>query len=533
MAPGNFLAPFCFSFLWVGRKCTCAVIDQQAERLAFIAGLGVCPGCFRHVSVWAGVLNNSVKRGMPEILTRLGAHSDRRAACRRRRHLALSGLLAAGMMLSAAVATGAAQAQQPASQTLAARQQQLLQATLADPQNLDIAFEYAMVSARLGDHEAAIGTLERMLVYAPGLPRVQLELGVLYMRLGARDMARNYFESAISGPNVPPEVSGKVQHFLAAIEEQEAPAKMSGVVIAGVRGQTNANAAPENRIVNLNGRDFTLDDAGTGKGDFNAFLSGNVHFSYDLASQGDRLEADLIFYGARYGDISRLDTEMAEITFGPSFNLGRFGIDDARLGLYGIANGIRLDGANYAGGFGAGSRFAMSLNERAGVSARAEVRQSWYNDTAKQPNLSARAGYALRVSAGYQYRLTGAFTARVTLLGDVVTANKAYKSNTDGGFSIGGNYRFAAPFKLSATPWALDMEAGYLHRAYNEPDTLVNSSKAQRDNEGWVRTSLVMPFGSEGKTALNLTGELRRQQSNYDLNDYTNASGMISVMRRF
>ncbi|WP_186415076.1 tetratricopeptide repeat protein [Pannonibacter sp. P2PFMT1] len=415
---------------------------------------------------------------------------------------------------------------------LAARQQQLLQATLAQPQNLDIAFEYAMVSSQLGDYEAAIGTLERMLIYAPGLPRVQLELGVLYMRLGAKDMARNYFESAISGPNVPPQVTERVNYFLAAITDQEAPAQMSGVLTAGVRGQSNANAAPGGRIVNLNGTAFTLDDAGTGKADINAFLSANVRFSYDLANQGDRLEADLIFYGARYGDISRLDTEMAEITLGPSLNLARFGVEDARLGLYGIANGIRLDGANYAGGLGAGLRLAANLSERAGLSARAELRRSWYNDTSKQPNLSDRAGYALRVSAGYQYRLTGTFTARITLLGDVVTASKAYKSNTDGGVALGGTYRFAAPLNLSTAPWFVDVEGGYLHRSYDAPDRLINRNKAQRDNEGWLRTVLTMPLG-EGKTAVSLTGELRRQQSNYDLNDYTNASGMLSVMRRF
>lgn len=78
----------------------------------------------------------------------------------------------------------------------------------------------------------------------------------------------------------------------------------------------------------------------------------------------------------------------------------------------------------------------------------------------------------------------------------------------------------------------MDVEGGYLYRAYNEPDRLINRNRAQRDNEGWLRSSLTMPLG-EGKTAIGLSGELRRQQSNYDLNDYTNASGMLSVMRRF
>ena len=40
---------------------------------------------------------------------------------------------------------------------------------LQDPSNLDVAFEYASLSSQVGDYEAAISTLERMLIFAPKL----------------------------------------------------------------------------------------------------------------------------------------------------------------------------------------------------------------------------------------------------------------------------------------------------------------------------------------------------------------------------
>jgi Flp pilus assembly protein TadD len=49
---------------------------------------------------------------------------------------------------------------------------------IARPNDLDLAFEYATLSSQAGDYEGAISTLERMLVYAPNTPRLQLELGV-------------------------------------------------------------------------------------------------------------------------------------------------------------------------------------------------------------------------------------------------------------------------------------------------------------------------------------------------------------------
>lgn len=125
---------------------------------------------------------------------------------------------------------------------LQARQSELLGVMLRDPSNLDVAFEYATVSTAMGDYEAAIGTLERMLIYAPGLPRIQLELGVLYFRLGSYEAARSYFEAALSAPDVPAEVETRVQTFLVAIDEAEDPSKITATVMAGLRWQSNANA---------------------------------------------------------------------------------------------------------------------------------------------------------------------------------------------------------------------------------------------------------------------------------------------------
>ena len=56
---------------------------------------------------------------------------------------------------------------------------------------------------------APISTLERMLIYAPNTPRLQLELGILYYKLGAYDVARAYFEQALANPSVPPSVAAQ------------------------------------------------------------------------------------------------------------------------------------------------------------------------------------------------------------------------------------------------------------------------------------------------------------------------------------
>lgn len=48
------------------------------------------------------------------------------------------------------------------------------------PDDLELMFEYALISVQLEDLEAAITTLERMLIYNRDLPRVHMELGAAY-----------------------------------------------------------------------------------------------------------------------------------------------------------------------------------------------------------------------------------------------------------------------------------------------------------------------------------------------------------------
>jgi Flp pilus assembly protein TadD len=71
------------------------------------------------------------------------------------------------------------------------RRQDLLRLMLQDPSNLDVAVEYASLSSQVGDYEAAVSTLERMLIFAPNTPRLQLELGILYYRLGSYEVSRS------------------------------------------------------------------------------------------------------------------------------------------------------------------------------------------------------------------------------------------------------------------------------------------------------------------------------------------------------
>ena len=111
----------------------------------------------------------------------------------------------------------------------------------ADPTNLTLLFEYANLSILVGDLEAAIGVFEQMLIYDNELPRIRLELGVLYFRLGAYALANTYLKS-VKEFNPPPEVVNRVDQFLEAIEEAEEPIKFQQIISMGFKHTTNGNS---------------------------------------------------------------------------------------------------------------------------------------------------------------------------------------------------------------------------------------------------------------------------------------------------
>jgi tetratricopeptide (TPR) repeat protein len=163
-----------------------------------------------------------------------------------------------------------------------ARREALLRQMLADPSNLDVAFEYAKLSSQVGDYEGAISALERMLIYAPNTARIQLELGVLYYRLGAYDVARAYFEQALANPSVPPNVANQIRLYLQQLALAADPPAFSATIFSAIRWESNANSGPATQNVTLNGFNFTLDQNTVGKSGWSALNIGTLHYGFDL-----------------------------------------------------------------------------------------------------------------------------------------------------------------------------------------------------------------------------------------------------------
>lgn len=412
-----------------------------------------------------------------------------------------------------------------------ARRGQLFQRMMANPADLDIAFEYAALSARAGDLESAISTLERMLIFAPDVPRLQLELGVLYFRLGSHEVAQVYFDNVIDAPNLPEPVRLRVESYLEEIRNRTVDTTFNGAVLFGVRHQTNANGGVDDRLVDLNGIGFVLGDSALASSDTDAFVSGSFQFSHDFATQGDRFDADLVTYGAAYAKHDEINTGLAEARLGPVFNLERFGWDNTEFGVYAILGGVVLKSDPYRLTGGAGVRLSKAFSPRTRAEARFEYRYQHYRDSTLRPNSSLRTGDDYRFLAALQHQLNDRTLLFTQLDVERTTTRVSYESNWEVEGSIGANYSFRSPFRSQQRMWTAGVSVGLAERFHDEPNPMINARSEQRDIESFIRGTLSVPLRETW--SLQSVVSYQNVDSNYDIDSFSNLSMSIGLMKRF
>ena len=201
--------------------------------------------------------------------------------------------------------------------------QKVFDSIIEDPTNLENLFNYANLSIIVGDLEAAIGIFEQMLIYKPDLPRIKLELGVLYFRLGAYASAKRYLDD-IENYDPPKEVQEKVKVFLDQIENETRLFKTQSVVSIGMGLSSNANSGLDTDVVTIVGDLGAIDLQINNKPKtvifYNAAFSSQI--TQDLRHpRGDTINYIISLSRQVYRDFSNFDSSTGVFSLNRKFNL--------------------------------------------------------------------------------------------------------------------------------------------------------------------------------------------------------------------
>jgi hypothetical protein len=365
--------------------------------------------------------------------------------------------------------------------TLEAQKTALFQQMLRNPDNLDVAFAYADVSARLGDYEAAVSALERMLLFNPNLPRVQLELGGLYFRMGSYDLARAYFDKAAAA-NPPAAVRRRIDEYLAQIDKAQSRHRFSGYLFFGGQYQSDANVAPSSPLIFSPIGPVLLNSQFTRQASGSMFGTGSLIYSYDLETQ-NRDSLDVTAVGAlnHYFNslVNHLDLALLELTGGPRLNFPNgavVGTLPASFRPYAIFDEVGLGWDQYFVAGGMGLEYDQLAWTDLALKSVFEFRHKSFTNAPTRPLSTGLDGNDALVSLSVTKPI-GEYSL-LNLEFDYLDQSTMLDFYTNTSYAVSGSYqiRYPPPFKISAEPWQTTFFLGRAWSYYAAPDPCCNTS---------------------------------------------------------
>jgi Tetratricopeptide repeat len=374
-------------------------------------------------------------------------------------------------------------------------QQQLFQKMLRNPKDLETTFAYVRVATANGDYEAAIGALERVLFYQPGLARVKYELGALYFRLGSYEMARRYFREALASPDIDAITKSRIEASLPDAEKQLQQNRFSGFMNTGIRYQTNANYAPSSGIVDLGGQALALLPSATKKSDSNWFGLAGFSDDYDLNNQrGDTLETRFAGYLTEQERFSDLNVGLFDMSFGPRLALAPGVLPGATIKPYIVGGNTWIGGTSFLSSGGAGIEASFPVGSRFNLTPQFEYRKVDANngDTIPVSTFNSGDWFTTSLAASTQIdQQTGLQLRGTYRRGQSAPDFNSYDQWEE---EAALTYSFAPPSSLIPHNWSISPFVRYIHTAFDSANPFLDPTIIQIDNEWIAGIALEMPL---------------------------------------
>ncbi len=417
-------------------------------------------------------------------------------------------------------------AQSTAETGLRAQQEALFQAMLQAPDDLEIMFNHALTSIELQDYEAAISTLERMLIFNPDLNRAKVELGAAYFKLGAYENARYYFEDTLASGEVPPEVVSRVNRFLDEIQKRTAKTGFFGVATVGVTYSSNANLGPNDSEILLDNQVAQLADEFIASEDigFRTAVYGS-HF-YDLDQpDGDLWQTDATFYSVHYLDETAGDIDTVQLRTGPRLSLDNenFG---PKIRPFLELDALRANNETLYATLGVGAEYTDTVNER--VNVFASVRSAW------REYFQGRNGFdgsTHRATVGARYAVNKNLGVIGSLYAETDLTRDDSNTNYEVGARLSSSLNYDSGYNFTDRLWSL---SGYLqvaYREYEDPIEQVSNAVNRHDYDFRAGISHVFHF-REGWFA-QADADFLLRDSNLPNFDIDNIGVTLSIGRSF
>ena len=366
------------------------------------------------------------------------------------------------------------------------KQQVVFEQLFEDPTNLSLLFEYANLSILVGDLEAAIGVFDQMLVYDPELPRIRLELGVLYYRLGAYALAKTYLESV--GKFDPPlEVQARVDDLLKSIEAANEIYAWQQNISLGWKHTTNGNSGINADFIEIGDFLLEVDPESKREGSQSSLYNYSLSVDQDLNHpRGDNIQYFFSYGADRLKAFSQFDVQSNVFSARRNFNL-----DENYFSFFNLEDPVFTPNINLL-------RVVLNREEvlRSGrisldysgqLDNGSSMLFSYYRDEKNFKSGGQKNGRVNGISFGQSYVWPGS----QALYGYKVILEN-YRANADYEFyeNYGVEFSYSQPLKEN---WQFSSKYSYQDKSHDKEYPLFGSRHDQAET---LRFNLMRPIGA-------------------------------------
>jgi tetratricopeptide (TPR) repeat protein len=386
-----------------------------------------------------------------------------------------------GAALIAAPIVASPASAQDSAQDLRAEQARLAETIRHHPTDYESTYRYVRLSAELKDYEAAIGALERLLMFNPGLSRANKELGFLYARLGAYRLAAQHLRKALASGGLDAVQVAQIESHLPDIEKQNEASRWYGRLQVGLRSQSNADFFPSAGLFSVGGIDrFSVSPR---QSDVNAFELAHVAHDLDFQNQrGDKFETRISGYATQQFNLDRYNVGLLSVSAGPRLALAPDLAPGVSVKPYVTGLVSYLGSVNYLNAGGVGFSLFAPIGSMFSVEPGFEWRSLSVNSRGLFRSVATLGG-----GNAIQGYVTGVLKpdddVRLETRLSFTRGNAGLSSQSFDQIEVQAMLRldFDPPFDLIGRKWTLAPYGRVFQVAYDSANFLIDPFRARRD----------------------------------------------------
>jgi hypothetical protein len=318
-------------------------------------------------------------------------------------------------------------------------------------------------------------------MFNPGLSRANKELGFLYARLGAYQLAAQHLRKALASGGLDAVQVAQIESHLPDIEKQNEASRWYGRLQVGLRSQSNADFFPSAGLFSVGGIDrFSVSPR---QSDFNAFELAHIAHDLDFQNQrGDKFETRISGYATQQFNLDRYNVGLLSVSAGPRLALAPDLMPGVTVKPYVTGLVSYLGSVNYLNAGGVGFSVFAPIGPMFSVEPGFEWRalsvdsRGLYRSVATLASGDAIQGYVTGV-------LKPDDDVRLETRLSFTRGNAGLSSQSFDQIEVQAMLRldFDPPFDLIGRKWTLAPYGRAFQVAYDSANFLIDPFRARRD----------------------------------------------------